>query len=557
MAMDSSANLLFQITADSSDAESNVKRFRALLSKDLEGLKGEVSGWFTSIFGEVKNLQGALLAGGAGALAGITALAAGAVKIGEELWAAGEKAAHYAEEIEKGTEKTGLSAEAVSGLRYAARNAELGYDELVGSLVKFEVAIAKAQDPTSNQAKMFARLGVTQKDLQQSSQDLLPVLYKVADEFRSHADGVWKATTAREAFGKTGADMIEFLNMGSVGMRKFAEDAERMGLVLTEQDLVAAKAFRLEMTALSAEIEGVKLSLGKDAIPYMRGFAVVVDASLRSIGKANQESGGWWKFLLPPPLSAGAMAIAFAKELETELPAARKRLEDRLRAAMADAGAGRPTMQGAGAEAQEATENWRGFSDILEQVRQRLAGTEGEEAKIGAETDHLNYLIQKAGEELDKLKDKGSILPEALKREMAALAELPGMVGQLSAGAWKQLAEKRTAAVSAATADLEQRIQAQQEETYENRVKLWNAEIDKLQAKLNKEHLLTAQNEQMIVQLRKQGIERIQRDQEQAFVGELRTLQSQLAEMVTARFTSTERIRWMYDQDLERYSAVE
>ncbi len=53
MAIDSAAELLFRIRADSGDAENNVKRFREVLGKDLDALGAEFGGWANSVFGNL------------------------------------------------------------------------------------------------------------------------------------------------------------------------------------------------------------------------------------------------------------------------------------------------------------------------------------------------------------------------------------------------------------------------------------------------------------------------------------------------------------------------
>ena len=45
MAFDSTAELLFNINANSDDAEGNIARFRSLMSKDLEGMAAEFESW--------------------------------------------------------------------------------------------------------------------------------------------------------------------------------------------------------------------------------------------------------------------------------------------------------------------------------------------------------------------------------------------------------------------------------------------------------------------------------------------------------------------------------
>ena len=58
MSLDSAANLLFTIGADSSNAEANIQRFRTLMGQDLETIRGQFSDWSTSIFGDLSTIGG-------------------------------------------------------------------------------------------------------------------------------------------------------------------------------------------------------------------------------------------------------------------------------------------------------------------------------------------------------------------------------------------------------------------------------------------------------------------------------------------------------------------
>ena len=49
MSIDSTADLLFRIGADSSDAESNIQRFRAVFGKNLGDMQSDFEAWSTKM----------------------------------------------------------------------------------------------------------------------------------------------------------------------------------------------------------------------------------------------------------------------------------------------------------------------------------------------------------------------------------------------------------------------------------------------------------------------------------------------------------------------------
>jgi hypothetical protein len=552
MAMDSSADLLFKVSMDPEEGIANLQRFRTLISKDLSDLGAEFSGWAKKVFGDMSTMQGALTAGTAAGLASLVALAGGAVALGKELWDLGTKAAQYAEEIEKGTIKTGLSAEQMSGLRYAAKNANLEYDALLGMMVKFQRSVAAAQDPESKEAQAFERLGVSQAQVKAGATELLPLWYATATAMREHADGTMKTATALTLAGRAAAGGIEFFNLGAEGMKRFAAEAERLGLVLNEHDLVAAKSFRQEMIALNAELEGLKLTIGTSVIPAMTGLSVAFEAQMETFKKQAKDGLG------------GFIKAIFTKDdikiYEQELAAAWDRLNQRIAAA---AGKG-TTPVAAPAEVNKATQDFWGLTNVLEQLRQKSASVQGEEAKLAQEFTHLQVEVNKAAAELMKMQAAGTISPEAAKRELAAVMGIPKALADAAADAREKMDEKdaewaakHDADMVALALDLDHRLAAQQETSWQRKRVAWVQEINELALHLKDEGQLTEENQAKLRQLMEAGNQKIDRDQKAAYDQGMARLKDFLDRTVEAHATQRDRITLEYRKELLEFNRVE
>src|ERR1035441_8051792 len=79
MPFDSIADLLFRIGADSSDAESNIQRFRGVFGKNLGDMQSDFEAWSAKMFGTLSTPAGIATAGGAVLAAGIVAAGSGAL----------------------------------------------------------------------------------------------------------------------------------------------------------------------------------------------------------------------------------------------------------------------------------------------------------------------------------------------------------------------------------------------------------------------------------------------------------------------------------------------
>ena len=237
MPIDSAANLIMSIGAETGDAEANVQRFRSLLGKDLDDLGAEFSSWSTKVFGNLGTVQAGMLGVTAAAAAGLIAIGAAAIE-------ASEKYRQLVEQIESGTDKTGISAEQMSQLKLAADMTGTSYDSLVRGLTLFETATVKAGEGSQQQAQAFQRLGITQAQLADGERDIVPLLANTMDRMQGLASGTERAAIARDLFGRGGAEMMEFLRLGSVGLKQMADEAEHLGVIITEQDIRAMKELK-------------------------------------------------------------------------------------------------------------------------------------------------------------------------------------------------------------------------------------------------------------------------------------------------------------------------
>jgi hypothetical protein len=252
--MAETSELLFKIGADANEAAGALNRFRELLSGSLASLKADFSVW-------------------AGAAA------AGATAVVGALVAAANKAADYADNIDALADKTGLSAEAASRLSFASRQLGVDQDLLGNSLIFFAAAIDRARSGSTEQVATFERLGISQQDLVHSGGDMERMLLRVSDAFRSSGDATAKARIARELFSRGGAELIDFLNRGSEGIREFTRRAEELGLVLTDHDIVAAKQFTMELQHLNAQWDAMVLQVGQKVLPKLSSFIVLMEAA--------------------------------------------------------------------------------------------------------------------------------------------------------------------------------------------------------------------------------------------------------------------------------------
>ena len=209
-------------------------------------------------------------------LAGAAAvgLAAGLFAIAKSTAAAGDDAA-------KQSQRIGITAEAYQELAFAAEltgtsigSVQLGMKGLARLVGDFELGTKSAADTV-------AILGVRFRDDEKQMRPIPDILGDIADKFVSMEDGFEKSNLAQRVFTKAGADMINFLNSGSAGIKAMRLEARELGFVLDASATKASEEFNDSMSRLKFVAIGVRNTIGKELMPI--------------ITQAAAKFTAWWK----------------------------------------------------------------------------------------------------------------------------------------------------------------------------------------------------------------------------------------------------------------------
>lgn len=181
----------------------------------------------------------------AAALGGAVAAAAG-VAIGAMKNQA-DATAEAADAIDKGSQKMGIGAEEYQKLSYAA--------ELSGT------SIDTLQKATQKLQKDGADFDIT---------GALDQLYAIED-----ADA--RAAAAHEMFGdKVANELAPMLNAGKDGFEAMTSEAERLGLVMSDDAVKAGASYDDTMTALNKSMDALKNTMGTAMIPIFQTVADII-----------------------------------------------------------------------------------------------------------------------------------------------------------------------------------------------------------------------------------------------------------------------------------------
>ena len=183
----------------------------------------------------------------------------GTIAVGQFLTRTASQAIQYGDELNKAAIKSGLAAESLSTLAYAAKQSDIDLGSLSTSIRKMQIALSEASTGGKSQKEALDALGLSIKDLQGLDADRQFEL--LADRISMLQDPADRARAAVALFGKSGAELLPLFEQGAEGIRMAREEAERLGLVLSDQQVQALaeaddalKRFTQSWEAFSAKI---------------------------------------------------------------------------------------------------------------------------------------------------------------------------------------------------------------------------------------------------------------------------------------------------------------
>jgi hypothetical protein len=178
-------------------------------------------------------------------------------------------AVNKADKLNEFSVRLGISTEQLSAWGYAAEQSGTDLESLTGALGKFSKTVAAAADTGSRQSELFAALGISIKDASGNLRDVEELLPEVANAFRSIENDTTQTALAMELFGRSGAELIEFLENGSDGLSKLGDEARSVGAIISGETAQAADEFNDEIAKLRATVNGLFSQLAQELLPEL------------------------------------------------------------------------------------------------------------------------------------------------------------------------------------------------------------------------------------------------------------------------------------------------
>lgn len=236
---------------------------------------GEVVGKVGKAFGT------ALAALGTAAVGAVTALAGFTVS-----------ASNYADDIVTISTNTHIATDDLQKYSYALNFIDGDLNTLTATMKKNTQIMSKARDGNATYSAAYDKLGISVTDANGTLRDGQTVYWEVIDALGKVENETERDALAMTLLGKSGTELNTVIDAGSEAFKALGDEAEAIGVVMSEEALASLGQFNDKLQVLKAGLEGLKNSAGLIALPFLDALASDGITILRDFSKGIQDANG-------------------------------------------------------------------------------------------------------------------------------------------------------------------------------------------------------------------------------------------------------------------------
>lgn len=250
---------IIQTENDLKNAEQAAASFNATTAK-ISASADKLSQKFGSLADKTKGLS--MAAGGA--LAGLAGLA---VKAGKD-----------ADELNTLSKQTGVATDELQKMQYASDLIDVDVSTITGSLKKMKKGL-------DSNADAFEELGVATKKNGQF-RDVTDIFYDTVEALSQIPNETERDIKAMEIFGKSADDLAGIIDDGGAALKTLGQEAENLGVIISEEDLQKANELNDSLDKLKAEILPTITQLGIQIAEAIMPYIPAIQAGIERVLEA-------------------------------------------------------------------------------------------------------------------------------------------------------------------------------------------------------------------------------------------------------------------------------
>jgi len=287
--------------------EGNMRKYETSLKETSQAAEEASKKSFD--FGEAAKTAGAVAAA---AMAAVSAAVIGVITgLGDMI----KETAEYGDEVDKMSQKLGLSTDAYQEWDYVLSLAGTEMSSMSTGLKTMTNKLDDAKNGSESALAMFQQLGLSLEDLNTMSRE--EIFENVIYGFQGMADSTERAALANDIFGKSGQELAPLFNQTREETEKQIEAARKYGMVMSEDAVEASAEFQDSLETMQRTMNGFKRNMVSGFLPSvssaMDGFTEILagntEEGIALIEQATDEMVQMLNDNLPTLIEVGGKVI--------------------------------------------------------------------------------------------------------------------------------------------------------------------------------------------------------------------------------------------------------
>lgn len=195
------------------------------------------------------------------------------VNFGKSVWDAASQASTFADDMLTLATQTGLSTTKLQEYGYASRFVDTEVSTITGSLTKLQKNMASGSDEVT---AAFDSLGVSVQDSNGHLRNSEDVFWECIDALGKVENSTERDVLAMQLFGKSAKELNPLIEAGSDEWRKYCQEAEDAGLVLSQDGVGALGKFNDSLQRIEATMDAAKNQIFAALAPAFEHIGTII-----------------------------------------------------------------------------------------------------------------------------------------------------------------------------------------------------------------------------------------------------------------------------------------
>jgi len=247
---------------------------------------------------------------GEGLTAGITVPM---VAMGAAIAKSIESLSEFADEIGVMSEKTGMSMQSLQEWKYVTNQLDVSFDSIQTSMSAFTTKMKGLDSESGTAYETLKKLHVATKDVHGQMLPLNDIYTETIEKLSKMHNESQRNVMAATLFGKSWQEIAPILEAGGDEVKRLKEQAEKLGLVMSDEDINKAREFGDKWDTIKLQFSMATMQIGEKFLPIVEKLMTFIQESgIPKLQKFTERIEGLvtWFTNLSPALQGVVTTVA-------------------------------------------------------------------------------------------------------------------------------------------------------------------------------------------------------------------------------------------------------